>query len=272
MAQMIPRQIVFVGCGKMGSAMLSGWLSRRSALPSSIWVHDPQPSNWLLSQNVHLNQRCPSPPDLVVLAVKPQVMSDALQLVEDFGSGNTLFVSIAAGKTIGYFENKLGCSTPIIRAMPNTPAAIGAGITALISNGQVHDDQRSQATALLETMGQVVWLEHEAQMDAVTGVSGSGPAYVFLLIEALAEAGEAQGLDSRLAMELAKVTVSGSAALATGSTATPTELRQNVTSPNGTTQEALKVLMNEHSGMATIMKAAVAAASERSRELSRGQD
>ncbi|MFA3918992.1 pyrroline-5-carboxylate reductase [Ruegeria hyattellae] len=261
--------LVLLGCGKMGSAMLAGWLSE--GLPaSSVWVIDPYPSDWLRSTGVHLNQPLPDAPAIVLVAVKPQMMGDALPVLQALGNGDTLFVSVAAGTAIATYEEALGDRTPIIRAMPNTPAAIGRGITALIGNSHAAEDHLSLAETLLAAVGQTVRLDHEGQMDAVTGVSGSGPAYVFHLIETLAAAGEAQGLPPELALQLARATVAGAGALAESAEESPAQLRVNVTSPNGTTQAALEVLMHEQQGFPDLLHRAVTAATERSKELSRG--
>ncbi len=261
--------LVLLGCGKMGSAMLAGWLE--GGLPaSSVWVQDPAPSDWVQAQGVHINTEWPPSPAIVLVAVKPQMMGEALPIMAKLGGGETLFVSVAAGTPISHFEEVLGASTPVIRAMPNTPAAIGRGITALIGNVNAGPDHMDLAESLLSAVGQTVRLEHENQMDAVTGVSGSGPAYVFHLIETLAAAGEAQGLPTDLAMKLAKATVGGAGALAEAADETPAQLRINVTSPNGTTQAALEVLMDEAAGFPPLLKEAVAAATDRSKELSRG--
>jgi pyrroline-5-carboxylate reductase len=249
--------------------MLAGWLAR--GLPAtSVWVIDPHPSDWLEGQGVHLNADLPAAPAVVLVAVKPQMMGDALPSMQAMGSGETLFVSVAAGTTIATFERTLGARTPIVRAMPNTPAAIGKGITAIIGNAHVDASALDEAEELLRAVGDVVRLEEEAQIDAVTGVSGSGPAYVFHMIEAMAAAGEAQGLSPTLSMQLAKATVGGAAALAISADEDPTQLRVNVTSPNGTTQAALEVLMDKDTGFPPLLKKAVAAAADRSRELSRG--
>ncbi len=261
--------LVLLGCGKMGSAMLEGWL--KQGLPaSSVWVLDPFPSDWVKSTGVHVNADLPAAPAIVLVAVKPQMMGDALPVLAAMGNGETLFVSVAAGTPIAHFETVLGAETPIIRAMPNTPAAVGRGITAIIGNTHASAAQTDLAEALLSAVGQVVRLDSEDQMDAVTGVSGSGPAYVFHLIETLAAAGEAQGLSADLAMQLAKATVAGAGALAEAAAETPSQLRINVTSPNGTTQAALEVLMNETDGFPALLKRAVTAATERSKELARG--
>ena len=263
------RGLVLLGCGKMGSAMLAGWLE--GGLPaSSVWVLDPNPSEWLQSTGVHINVDLPATPALVLVAVKPQMMGTALPKLQALGNGDTLFVSVAAGTSIASFEEILGAQTPIIRAMPNTPAAIGQGITAMVGNAHATAEDLNRAEGLLKAIGQTVRLEAEAQIDAVTGVSGSGPAYVFHLIETLAAAGEAQGLSADLSMKLAKATVAGAGALASVAEESPSQLRINVTSPNGTTQAALEVLMQEDTGFPDLLGRAVAAATNRSKELSRG--
>ncbi|HCI06426.1 MAG TPA: pyrroline-5-carboxylate reductase, partial [Sulfitobacter sp.] len=212
----------------------------------------------------------PDAPAVVLVAVKPQMMADALPRLQEMGGGQTIFVSVAAGTTIGYFENVLGSETPIVRAMPNTPAAIGKGITAVIGNEAVSTDGVDEAVQLLQAVGQVVRLESEDQIDAVTGVSGSGPAYVFHMIETLAAAGEAQGLPAEMAIQLAKATVAGAGALAEEATESPSQLRVNVTSPNGTTQAGLEVLMDLETGLPSLINKTVAAATGRSKELANG--
>lgn len=260
------RGLVLLGCGKMGSAMLAGWL-RNGLPPTSVWVIDPKPSDWLKAQGVNIGGALPESPAIMIIAVKPQMMATALPNVKALGGGQTLIISIAAGTPIATFEAMFGDSTPIIRAMPNTPAAIGRGITALIGNAQTSADDMDLAEGLLWSIGQTVRLENEGQMDAVTAVSGSGPAYVFHLIEALAAAGVAEGLPADLAMQLATATVGGAGELAEDVDETPTQLRINVTSPNGTTQAALEVLMDEETGFPPLLRRAVAAAAARSREL-----
>ncbi|MEM8802690.1 MAG: pyrroline-5-carboxylate reductase [Pseudomonadota bacterium] len=258
--------LVLLGCGKMGSALLQGWLSRGLA-PDNVWVVDPHPSDWLKAQGVHLNTRLPETPDVVLVAVKPQMIADTVPGLDRFGTGKTLFVSIAAGTTLATFGEILGKDAPVVRTMPNTPAAIGRGITALVGNGNVDAPRLALAEALLSVVGQTVTLQDEAQIDAVTGVSGSGPAYVFHLIETLAAGGEAQGLSPELAMTLAKATVAGAGALAEASDDSPSQLRSNVTSPNGTTAAALEVLMDESAGFPSLLPRAVKAATDRSKEL-----
>lgn len=261
------RGLVLLGCGKMGSAMLAGWL-RNGLPPASVWVIDPKPSDWLKAQGVHIGVDLPDNPAIAIVAVKPQMMAAALPDMKVLGNGKTLVISIAAGTPIATFAAMLGDRTPIIRAMPNTPAAIGRGITALIGNKNAGADDMDLAEALLSAIGQTVRLDHEDQMDAVTAVSGSGPAYVFHLIETLAAAGQAQGLSADLAWQLARATVGGAGTLAEEADETPAQLRVNVTSPNGTTQAALEVLMDEDTGFPALLKRAVAAAATRSQELS----
>lgn len=268
MTELGRRGLVLLGCGKMGSAMLSGWLARGLS-PQGVWVIDPNPSDWLRETGVQINTALPDAPAIVIVAVKPQMMGDALPVLAAMGNGETLFVSVAAGTPLARFAQVLGAQTPIIRAMPNTPAAVGRGITAIIGNEHAGAAQMDLAEALLSAVGQVVRLERESQMDAVTGLSGSGPAYVFHLIETMAAAGEAQGLAPDLALQLARATVAGAGALAEAADETPTQLRINVTSPNGTTQAALEVLMEPETGFPALLARAVKAATERSKELSR---
>lgn len=269
MDEVARRGLVLLGCGKMGSAMLAGWLAR--GLPAgSVWAIDPAPSDWLRGQGVHLNDTVPENPAIVVVAVKPQTMAAALPGLAALGGGRTLFVSVAAGITIATYESMLGAATPVVRSMPNTPAAIGRGITAIIGNAAASPAHLDLAERLLSAVGQVVRLDAEGQIDAVTAVSGSGPAYVFHLIETLAAAGAAEGLPPDLALRLARATVAGAGALAEASDESPAQLRRNVTSPNGTTQAALEVLMDETHGFPALLRQAVHRARLRSEELARG--
>lgn len=263
------RGLVLLGCGKMGSAMLQGWLDR-GLRPDAVHVIDPAPSDWLRAQGVHLNAALPVSPAVVLIAVKPQMMGDALPQIAAMGGGDTVVVSVAAGVTLANFEKVFGANTPIVRTIPNTPAAVGRGITAMIGNASADETALSLAEGLLQAVGQTVRLESEDQMDAVTGVSGSGPAYVFHLIETLTAAGEAQGLAPELALQLARATVAGAGALAEQSDETPGQLRVNVTSPNGTTQAALEVLMDAETGFPPLLTRAVDAATKRSKELANG--
>jgi pyrroline-5-carboxylate reductase len=258
--------LVLLGCGKMGGAMLEGWLNSGLA-PADVQVIDPYPSDWLkarAAQGVTVNPAELAPATISVIAVKPQMMAAAApQLVALAGQG-TVFLSIAAGTPIAAFEAMFGAAAPIIRAMPNTPAAVGRGIAALIGNDAVTEAQMAMAEALLGAVGQTVRLASEEQMHAVTGLSGSGPAYVFHMIEAMAAAGTAAGLAPDLAMQLARATVAGAGALADASPEPAEQLRINVTSPAGTTAAGLDVLMPE---LVPLMTATVAAAAGRSREL-----
>jgi pyrroline-5-carboxylate reductase len=265
LSQVNTRGLVLLGCGKMGSAMLEGWLAQ-GVQAASVWISDPHPSDWLQGTGVHLNAALPVAPAIVLVAVKPQMMADALPSLAALGNGETLFVSVAAGTTIAHYERVLGAQTPIVRAMPNTPAAVARGITAICGNERATPAHFDLAQALLAAVGQVVRLEGEHQIDAVTGLSGSGPAYVFHMIEAMAKAGEAVGLAPALAMQLARATVCGAGELAHQSPETAEQLRVNVTSPGGTTAAGLKVLMAE---LPDLMARTVGAATDRGRELGR---
>jgi pyrroline-5-carboxylate reductase len=263
------RGLVLLGCGKMGSALLEGWLAGRLD-PAAVAVLEPSPSERLrdlAGRGLTLNGPLPADPAVAVVAVKPQSMGAALPALAALGNGATLFVSIAAGTPIAGLEAALGDRTPIVRAMPNTPAAIGRGITALVGNAHVDARALALAETLMAAVGRTVRLADEAQMDAVTAVSGSGPAYVFLMIEALAAAGEAEGLPPELALALARATVAGAGALAEASDKPPSALRTDVTSPGGTTAAALAVLMQDGAGLPALMRRGVAAAAARSREL-----
>ncbi|PIE09634.1 MAG: pyrroline-5-carboxylate reductase [Rhodobacterales bacterium] len=269
MTEINSRGLVLLGCGKMGSAMLEGWLAQ-GLHPDAVHVIDPNPSDWLRGTGAALNGDLPEAPAVALIAVKPQMMGDALGQVSALGGGRTVVISVAAGVTLARFEDVFGAGTPIVRAMPNTPAAISQGITAIIGNDTAGEEALATAEALLSAVGDVVRLDREAQMDAVTGVSGSGPAYVFHLIETLAAAGEAEGLPPALALQLARATVAGAGALAVQSGTDPAELRRNVTSPNGTTQAGLEVLMDAEAGLPPLIRRTVAAAAARSKELANG--
>lgn len=265
-AEISKRGLVLLGCGKMGSALLQGWLAQ-GLDPKAAWVIEPYPSDWLKAQGVRLNEDLPASPAIVLVAVKPQMMGAALPQLQSYGGGKTLFLSVAAGTTIATYEATFGATSPIVRIMPNTPAAVGRGISAMVGNANVTPAHLDAAEALMSAVGQVVRLENEGQIDAVTAVSGSGPAYVFHLIEAMAAAGEAEGLPADLAMQLARATVIGSGELARQSEESAAQMRINVTSPGGTTAAALNVLMDEESGFPALLKRAVKAAADRGREL-----
>ncbi len=230
-------------------------------------VIEPNPSDWLRGTGVRLNEGVPDAPAVALLAVKPQMMGAALPALQALGNGETLFVSIAAGTTIAAFESTLGARTPIVRTMPNTPAMVGRGITAIVGNAHATAAHLALARELMAAVGQVVELSGEDQIDAVTAVSGSGPAYVFHLIEAMAAAGEAEGLPADVAMQLARATVCGAGELAFQSPESAAQLRINVTSPGGTTAAALGVLMDEGTGFPALLRRAVKAAADRGREL-----
>lgn len=264
------RTLVLVGCGKMGSALLRGWIAAGAA--SRFMVVEPEgPAVGLAESAGVFWHRSPEElpddpaPDAVVFAVKPQVMEAVLPGYRRWAQPRTLFVSIVAGKTLAGMTRLLGPAA-LIRTMPNTPAAIGRGITVACANPRVTAEQRRLCERLLAAAGESAWVEDEGMLDAVTAVSGSGPAYVFLLIEALAEAAEASGLPPELALRLARATVAGSGELARRSDDSPAQLRENVTSPGGTTRAALDVLMAKD-GLPPLIKRAVAAAAARSREL-----
>jgi pyrroline-5-carboxylate reductase len=260
------RGLVLLGCGKMGSALLQGWLAGGLA-PDAVHVIDPAPSDWVRAQGVHINDALPADPAVVLVAVKPQMMGAALPRLQVFGGAGTLVVSVAAGTRISAYEDAFGPATPIVRTMPNTPAAVGRGITAICGNASATADHLALAEALMSAVGQVVRLDGEHQMDAVTAVSGSGPAYVFHLIEALAAAGAAEGLPEAMAMQLARATVCGAGELAHRAPETASQLRINVTSPGGTTAAALTVLMDPATGFPALLARAVKAAADRGREL-----
>ena len=263
--------IVLAGCGQMGAAMLRGWLARGAAARFEVVEPAGAPAALAGSAGIGWHRAAAELPaglaaDAVVFAVKPQVMDDVLPPYRRLVGPQTLFVSIAAGKTIAGIARHLGTDAAIVRCMPNTPAAIGRAITVACPNARVAAAQRALCEALLAAIGESAWVEDEALMDAVTAVSGSGPAYVFLLIEALAEAGRRVGLPQDLALRLARATVAGSGELARQSPEPPARLREAVTSPGGTTRAALDVLMAE-GGLPDLLERAVAAAAARSREL-----
>lgn len=267
------RPLLLVGCGRMGGALLKGWIGA-GIDPAAVLVVDPAAADGSAApQGVRVvdavARLAPDlAPRMIVLAVKPQVMDDAVAGLKPFTDRGAAVLSIAAGKSLAYFKGAFGAETPVIRAMPNTPAAIGKGITAAVANAQTDDATRQLGELLLGTVGAFVWLDEEKHMDAVTAVSGSGPAYVFYLTECLASAGAAAGLPPELSHTLALHTVVGAGALLAEGDRAPDELREAVTSPAGTTAAALDVLMSEK-GLSALMRKAVAAAAKRSRELSR---
>ncbi len=268
--------ILLVGAGRMGGALLKGWLAQGIAA-SGIFVQEPSPRSdvaELISASgvtVGTSPAMSAPPAVIVLAVKPQVMDEVLPPVAPLAGPDTVVLSIAAGRTIASLARHFPEGVAIVRAMPNTPAAIGRGISVLCANRLVRPVQAQLCDRLMAAAGETVWIDDEALMDAVTAVSGSGPAYVFLLAECLTEAAEAAGLPAELAAKLASATVSGAGELLRQSNLDPAELRRNVTSPGGTTAAALRILMGEGSDSAApmrdLLRDAVAAAAKRSREL-----
>lgn len=263
--------LVLVGAGKMGGAMLEGWL-KGGANPARVVALDPTPppevKALLDKHGVRLNPPVANIADaeVVVVAVKPQIMEDVLPGVVSLKSSKPLILSVAAGKTIASFERHFGADAAVIRTIPNTPAAVGRGITAMAANPNVSPAQMELARTLLSAVGEVVTVENEGLIDAATAVSGSGPAYVFYLTECLAAAGAKAGLPADLAMQLARATVAGAGELMRVSGIEAATLRQNVTSPKGTTYAALQVLMAGN-GMQPLFDQAIEAATLRSREL-----
>ena len=258
--------IVLAGAGKMGGSMLTGWLAG-GLDPARVVVIEPMPSaeiTALAARGIRLNPAAPSPAEVVIVAVKPQMFREAGPALKPWVADTTLVLSIMAGTTIASLQNVVGGA--VVRAMPNTPAAIGRGITVAVPASDVSAAQRALTDALLRATGAVEWVDDEALMDAVTAVSGSGPAYVFLLAEELARAGIAAGLPEALATRLARDTVSGAGELLHRSELSSATLRQNVTSPGGTTAAALSVLMGPD-GFQPLLERAVAAATARSKEL-----
>jgi pyrroline-5-carboxylate reductase len=266
--------LLLAGAGNMGYALLSGWLDR-GLDPASVIVQDPEPPPLVAEQlkrhgiDVRAAVRAlPEPPAVIVMAVKPQIMDEVFPPLAQLARKDTVVLSIAAGRQIAGFEAHLPPGNAVVRAMPNTPASVGRGITVAVGNAHVTAAQRETCDQLLRAVGEVAWAEDEALLDAVTAVSGSGPAYVFYLTECLAKAGIDAGLPAELAQQLARWTVAGAGELLHRSDLDAAVLRQNVTSPNGTTFAALQVLMSDK-GLAPLMREAVAAAAQRSRELAK---
>lgn len=265
---------LLAGCGKMGGAMLAGWLA--SGLnPADVLIQEPNPSPDLTAfcaeKGVSLaaTQTPARAPAVIIMAVKPQVMADVFPALAARAAAHTLILSIAAGKTIASFEQHLPANAAVVRAMPNTPAAIGRGMTVLCPNAHVSPAQRELCERLMSAVGETGWVADENLMDAVTAVSGSGPAYVFLLAEAMAQAGINAGLTPQLATQLARATIAGSGELMRQSAEIPAAtLRQNVTSPGGTTAAALDVLMAPD-GLAPLMDRAIRQAVARGKDLAK---
>lgn len=268
-ARRMPASLVLAGAGKMGGAMLAGWLDA-GLDPRATTIIDPVPARAIVDlcaqRGIRLNPTEPEPGAVLVLAIKPQGLEAAAPGLDRLVGPNTVLVSILAGKTIADLRARLPRARAVVRAMPNLPASIGRGATGACASAEVTPAQRDAADTLFAANGTVAWLADEAQIDAVTAVSGSGPAYVFLLVEALAEAGIAAGLEPAVAQALARATVSGAGALLEASEEDAAQLRRNVTSPGGTTAAALDVLMRPD-GLAPLLREAVAAAKRRAAEL-----
>lgn len=265
--------LLLVGCGKLGGALLSGLLAR-GLDPALVTIQDPGPSvdvaDLAARRGIRITSDArPIAADtaLVIMAVKPQIMDHVFRPIAPEIGPDTLVLSVAAGRTLASFERMLAPGRAVVRTIPNTPSAVGRGITVCVANQNVTPRQRTLTDAVLGAVGEVGWVEDEALIDAATAVSGSGPAYVFLLAECLAAAGRAVGLEPTLATRLAEATVSGAGELLHQSDLPPAVLRQNVTSPNGTTAAALGVLMGDDR-LQRLMIEAVEAAARRSKELS----
>lgn len=265
--------IILVGCGNMGRAMLQGWLANGILQQGSVHVVEPNDCLRQLATNLGVQTHASAAalpkdfaPSLIIFAVKPQVMFEVTPAYEEFVSRGAAFLSIAAGVQTAKFEAALGAGTPIIRVMPNTPAAISKGMMVIYTNANVTDDQSAFVVQLMQASGEVALIDDEKLMDAVTAVSGSGPAYIFHFIEALRDAGIAAGLPEATAKLLAEQTIYGAACYAKDSDVEPGILREQVTSPNGTTAAALEVLMSDD-GLTKLVSKAVAAAKKRSEEL-----
>jgi pyrroline-5-carboxylate reductase len=272
----LPGPLLLVGCGKMGGALLRGWL-KRGVPGNQVFVVDPAPRGLedVQARGVTVataaGQLPPAlHPGIVLLAIKPQFMDEALPAYRRFAKPGTVFLSIAAGKTVAYLKDKLGADAQVVRSMPNTPAEVGRGMSVILKDPAIPAATLDLCGQLLSAVGKVGWIDEEDQINAVTAVSGGGPAYVFLLIECLAEAARAAGLPDELAMQLARETVVGSGELAHRSSESATRLRQAVMSPKGTTIEALTVLMGPDGWQPLITKA-IAAATRRGREIAEGR-
>ena len=272
----LPGPLLLVGCGKMGGALLRGWLARGIA-GKDVFVVDPAPRGLedVQARGVTIvtaiDQLPPTmQPGIVLLAIKPQFMDDGLPPYRRFAKPGVAFLSIAAGKTVAYLRGKLGTDAAIVRSMPNTPAAVGRGMSVILRDPGIPAASLKLCGQLLSAVGKVGWIDEEDQINAVTAVSGGGPAYVYLLIECLAEAARAAGLAPDLAMQLARETVVGSGELAHQSSESAKQLREAVMSPKGTTIEALAVLMAPD-GLQPLLTKAIAAATRRGREIAEGR-
>jgi pyrroline-5-carboxylate reductase len=268
------KKILLIGCGNMGGAMLNAWLKKWDARNFCVVAPSENTRTPLAAQGV-TTAATPNDipdsfkPDIVLIAVKPQMMGEVLPLYKKFADQKATFVSIAAGKTIAYMEKILGTTSPIIRTMPNTPSAIGKGVTAAFANGNTSSEMKKICDELLKENGTVIWMDNEEQIDPLSAISGSGPAFLFHFVESLEAAAINLGLPANMAKILAKETVIGSAELLNQSDDSPTQLRINVTSPKGSTEAGLKYLMDNKQGLTELMKQTTEASTNRAKELGR---
>ena len=267
----INQRIKIIGCGKMASAILDAWL-KKSISPQDIYVDDPKPSEWLLEKKKHglnINTKADVSFDYCFIGVKPQSLDEIKLELKGLSKKNVTFVSMLAGIKINRLEDIIGKDESIVRIMPNLPAEILKGVTAVKENKRVEPKQSKNLALLLEAFGETVKFVEERKFDAVTALSGSGPAYIFLIAELMTEVGINLGLSYDEAFKLVKHTIDGAGSLIVNSSLKPQKLRENVTSPGGTTHEALAVMMNKDNGLPKIFSAAIKAAAQRSKELSK---
>ena len=267
----INQRIKIIGCGKMASAILDAWL-KKSMSPQDIYVDDPKPSDWLLEKKkygLNINTKADVSFDYCFIGVKPQSLDEIKQKLKMLSKKNVTFVSMLAGIKINRLEDIIGKDESIVRIMPNLPAEILKGVTAVKENKRVEPKQSKNLALLLEAFGETVKFVEERKFDAVTAISGSGPAYIFLIAELMTEVGINLGLSYDEAFKLVKHTIDGAGSLIVNSSLDPQKLRENVTSPGGTTHEALTVMMNKDNGLQKIFSAAIKAAAQKSKELSK---
>ena len=266
----VNQRIKIIGCGKMASAILDAWL-KKSMSPQDIYVDDPKPSEWLIEKKkygLNINTKADVSFDYCFIGVKPQSLDEIKLKLKGLSKKNVTFVSMLAGIKIDRLEDIIGKDESIVRIMPNLPAEILKGVTAVKENKRVEPKQSKNLALLLEAFGETVKFVEERKFDAVTALSGSGPAYIFLIAELMTEVGINLGLSYDEAFKLVKHTIDGAGSLMVNSSLKPQKLRENVTSPGGTTHEALAIMMNKDNGLPKIFSAAIKAAAQRSKELS----
>ncbi|MHA7775419.1 pyrroline-5-carboxylate reductase [Roseibium sp. M-1] len=268
MEELAKRGVCLIGCGFMGKALLEAWLAK--GLPAgSIFVRDPRPSDWLQAQaGVNINEPFPEAPAAIVIATRPQIVERVLPPLKDFGGGRTVILSIAASKPISVLAAHFSDNTPVIRAMPNLPATVGAAVTTFVANPATDDSQKSEVMELLAAFGSLVELPNEDLLPVVTALSGAGPAYVFAMAEAFAAAGAELGLPEELAHELAIRTVAGAGRMLAQPDADATGFRVAVTSKGGTTEAGMLEFMADENGIQDLARRTLEAAAERCKELS----